>query len=129
MHFAASLTPVSAHFLRQESIPSDYLRQATCVTLGVVLKFDAAHDFCCKTQNASILYEDAFCLPVFLALWLCACDCAFVTLICVQLKILSEFQILELGDNWSERKCNNKILHPGWRHAGSDHRQVVGEPG
>ncbi len=50
MRFVASLTPVSAHFLRQESIPSDYLRQATCVTLGVMLKFDAAHDFCRKTQ-------------------------------------------------------------------------------
>ncbi len=46
-----SLTPVSAHFLRQELIPSDYLRQATCITLGIMLKFDAAHDFCRKMQT------------------------------------------------------------------------------
>ncbi len=41
MRFAASLTPVSTNFLRQESAPSDYLQQATCVTLGVVFDSDA----------------------------------------------------------------------------------------
>ncbi len=55
---------MSAHFLCQESIPSDYLRQATCGTLGIMLKFDAAHDFCRKMQNASILYEAAFTIKL-----------------------------------------------------------------
>ncbi len=54
---------MSAHFLHQESIPSDYLWQATCGTLGVMLKFDAAHESCRKTQDAKkieVLYEVAF---------------------------------------------------------------------
>ncbi len=54
MRFAASLTPVSKHFLRQELIPSNYLRQATCITLGIMLNFDAAHDFCRKNAAASL---------------------------------------------------------------------------
>ncbi len=41
LRFAASLTPVSPHFLLQESAPSYYLQQATCVTFGVMLNFDA----------------------------------------------------------------------------------------
>ncbi len=57
MPFAASLTPVSAHFLRQESIPSDYLRQATCITLGVMLKFDATQHFAAKRRTQQALYE------------------------------------------------------------------------
>ncbi len=51
MRFAASLTPVSAHFLRQESIPSDNLQQATCVTLGVMLNFDATQHFSTKRRT------------------------------------------------------------------------------
>ncbi len=47
--FAASLTPVSTSFLLQESAPSNYLLQAVCVSLGVMLNFNATHDFCCKT--------------------------------------------------------------------------------
>ncbi len=55
-----SLTPVSAHFLRQESIPSDYLWQATCVTLGVMSKFDAAQQIAAKRRTQQALYEVTF---------------------------------------------------------------------
>ncbi len=50
-----SLTPVSAHFLCQESVPTDYLWQATCGTLGIMINFDAAQHFAAKTQNAMSL--------------------------------------------------------------------------
>ncbi len=65
LRFAASLTPVCAHFLllRQESAPSDNLQQATCITLGVMLKFAATHDFCRKRKTqpyAAALYEVTF---------------------------------------------------------------------
>ncbi len=63
IHFAASLTPVSAHFLRQESIPSDYLRQATCVTLGVMLNFDATQQNTEHKEFAAALYKATKCLP------------------------------------------------------------------
>ena len=55
-----SLTPVSAHFLHQESIPSVYLRQATCVTLGVMLNFDATRHFAAKRRTQQALYEATF---------------------------------------------------------------------
>ncbi len=42
IRFAASLTPVSTISLHQESAPRNYLWQATCVTLGVMLNFDPA---------------------------------------------------------------------------------------
>ncbi len=43
------LSPMSTHLLCQELAPTDCLWQATCVTLGIVLNFDAAH----KTQNTA----------------------------------------------------------------------------
>ncbi len=60
MRFAASLTPVSAHFLRQESAASDNLQQATCVTLGVMLNFDATQQNAERKDFAAALYEATF---------------------------------------------------------------------
>ncbi len=57
LRFVASLTPVSTSFLHQESAASDYLRQATCVTLGVMLNFDTGHDFAAKRTKWEFLYE------------------------------------------------------------------------
>ncbi len=57
MRFAASLTPLSAHFLHQEQIPSDYLWQATCITLGVMLNFDASQQNSERMEFAAALYE------------------------------------------------------------------------
>ncbi len=51
------LSAMSAHFLRQELIPSDYLRQATCVTLGIRLNFDATQYFAAKRRTQQVLYE------------------------------------------------------------------------
>ena len=38
-NWRSPLSAMSAHLLHQESTPIDYLRQATCSTLGVLLKF------------------------------------------------------------------------------------------
>ena len=54
------LSAMSARLLRQESIPSDYLRQATCVTLGVMLNFDATQHFAAKRRTQQTLYEVTF---------------------------------------------------------------------
>ncbi len=54
--FCGSLTPVSAHFLDQESIPRDYLHQATRVTLGVMLNFNAAQQNAERKEFAAALY-------------------------------------------------------------------------
>ncbi len=53
-----SLTPVhvSPFFLHQELAPINYLRQATCITLGVMLNFDAAQP-AERNQLAAALYE------------------------------------------------------------------------
>ena len=50
LHCAASLMPVATSFLQQESAASNYLWQATCITLGVMLKFDAAQHFAAKRR-------------------------------------------------------------------------------
>lgn len=46
-----SLTPVSANFWCQESAPSGYLRQTTCITLGVMSMLTAPN----KSQSATSL--------------------------------------------------------------------------
>ncbi len=52
------LSAMSAHFLCQESTPIDYLWQATCSTLGVMLNFDTAQHFSAKRKEfAAPLYE------------------------------------------------------------------------
>ncbi len=51
---------MSAYFLSQESIPSDYLRQATCGTLGVMLNFDATQHYAAKRRTQQVLYEVTF---------------------------------------------------------------------
>ncbi len=43
---------ISTNLLRQVSAPINGLLQASCVSLGIMFKFDATHDFCHKTQNA-----------------------------------------------------------------------------
>ncbi len=43
--------------LRQESVPTDYLRQATCITLGVMLNFDAAQQNAKRSKLAAAPYE------------------------------------------------------------------------
>ena len=68
------LSAMSAHFLRQESIPSDYLRQATCGTLGVMLNFDATQHYAAKRRTQQVLYE------VTLTLHGCVTDCITATL-------------------------------------------------
>ncbi len=52
-----SLTPVSTHFLCQESIPGDYLREATCVTLGIMLNLDATQQNAERSKLATAPYE------------------------------------------------------------------------
>ncbi len=54
-----SLTPVHVSpffFLHQELAPINYLRQATCITLGVMLNFDAAQQNAERSQLAAPLY-------------------------------------------------------------------------
>ncbi len=49
--------PVSANFVCQESVAIDYLQQATCGTLGVMLNFDAAQQNTERNKFAAVLYE------------------------------------------------------------------------
>ncbi len=54
---AAAAAEWGHHWLslpHQKLAAINYLQQATCVTLGVMLNFSAAHDFCCKMQNVAL---------------------------------------------------------------------------
>ncbi len=59
---AAPLIPVSTHFCVSRIGPSDYLQQATCVTWGVMLNFDAAQFLPQNTQKLRFPYEVALTL-------------------------------------------------------------------